>query len=72
MHSSRDTHEQAPASGTRRSASADSLRLRLGVFFISLAILMLELTLVRVMEVILAPNTGYMVLTSAMFALGLG
>jgi len=28
--------------------------------------------MIRVMEVILAPNTGYMALTSAMFALGLG
>lgn len=28
--------------------------------------------MIRIMEVILAPNTGYMALTSAMFALGLG
>ncbi len=59
--------ETAAASG-----SGDSPRLRLGVAFISVAILTVELTLVRVMEVILAPSTGYMVLTSAMFALGLG
>jgi len=32
----------------------------------------MELSMIRTMEVILAPNTGYMALTSAMFALGLG
>lgn len=54
------------------AAPADSLRLRYGVLLIALAILVVELAMVRVMDVVLAPNTGYMVLTSAMFALGLG
>ncbi len=44
----------------------------LGVAAISFAVLTMELSMIRVMEVILAPNTGYMALTSAMFALGLG
>ncbi len=48
------------------------MSLNLGVALISFAVLTLELALIRVMDVILAPNTGYMVLTSAMFALGLG
>ncbi len=43
-----------------------------GVAAISFAVLMMELSMIRIMEVILAPNTGYMALTSAMFALGLG
>ena len=46
--------------------------LNLGVALISFAVLIAELSLIRVMDVILAPSTGYMVLTSAMFALGLG
>jgi spermidine synthase len=46
--------------------------LSLGVAAISFAVLTMELSMIRVMEVILAPNTGYMALTSAMFALGLG
>lgn len=46
--------------------------LGLGVAAISFAVLTMELSMIRVMEVILAPNTGYMALTSAMFALGLG
>ncbi len=44
----------------------------LGVAAISFAVLTMELSMIRIMEVILAPNTGYMALTSAMFALGLG
>ena len=43
-----------------------------GVAAISFAVLIMELSMIRIMEVILAPNTGYMALTSAMFALGLG
>ena len=43
-----------------------------GVAAISFAVLLMELSMIRIMEVILAPNTGYMALTSAMFALGLG
>lgn len=52
--------------------SFDKMSLNLGVASIAFAVLLLELTLIRVMDVILAPNTGYMALTSAMFALGLG
>jgi len=50
----------------------EKMALNLGVGSIAFAVLMLELSLIRVMDVILAPNTGYMALTSAMFALGLG
>lgn len=46
--------------------------LNFGVALVSFAVLSVELSLIRVMDVILAPSTGYMVLTSAMFALGLG
>ena len=52
--------------------SFDKMSLNLGVASIAFAVLLLELSLIRVMDVILAPNTGYMALTSAMFALGLG
>ena len=48
------------------------LSISLGVAAISFAVLIMELSMIRIMEVILAPNTGYMALTSAMFALGLG
>ncbi len=43
-----------------------------GVAAIAFAVLLMELSMIRIMEVILAPNTGYMALTSAMFAMGLG
>ena len=48
------------------------MSISLGVAAISFAVLIMELSMIRIMEVILAPNTGYMALTSAMFALGLG
>ena len=51
---------------------SDYFSLNLGIALISFAVLTVELSLIRVMDVILAPSTGYMVLTSAMFALGLG
>ncbi|MDG2088538.1 MAG: hypothetical protein P8J68_07335 [Arenicellaceae bacterium] len=47
-------------------------RLRIGIFLIALATLVLELSLVRVFDVILTPNMGYAVITAAVFALGLG
>ncbi|MBT5559563.1 MAG: hypothetical protein HOJ88_06695, partial [Proteobacteria bacterium] len=47
-------------------------RLRVGIFLIALATLVLELSLVRVFDVILTPNMGYAVITAAVFALGLG
>ncbi len=50
----------------------ESPRVRLSLALITASILLLELALVRVFDVILAPTTGYMVITSAMFALGLG
>jgi hypothetical protein len=50
----------------------EKISLNLGVATIAFAVLLLELSLIRVMDVILMPNTGYMALTSAMFALGLG
>ena len=43
----------------------DKTSLNLGVATIAFAVLLLELSLIRVMDVILAPNTGYMALTSA-------
>jgi len=56
----------------RNQQKSDIIWLNLGVALISFAVLTVELSLIRVMDVILAPSTGYMVLTSAMFALGLG
>ncbi len=47
-------------------------RLHFGLAFVTLAVLLLQLSLVRVFDVILDPNMAYMVITSAMFALGLG
>ena len=46
-------------------------RVSLGVFFIALATLVLELMLTRVFDVILAPNIAYFVVTIAIFAFGL-
>jgi spermidine synthase len=47
-------------------------KLRIGIFLIACATLLLELSLVRVFDVILTPNMGYAVITAAVFALGLG
>ena len=47
-------------------------KLRIGIFLIACATLVLELSLVRVFDVILTPNMGYAVITAAVFALGLG
>lgn len=49
-----------------------TVSLNIGVALISFAVLIVELSLIRIMDVILYPGTGYMALTSAMFALGLG
>ena len=46
--------------------------LRIGIFLIACSTLALELSLVRVFDVILTPNMGYAVITAAVFALGLG
>jgi spermidine synthase len=46
-------------------------RLSFGVLLIALSTLMLELTLTRVFDVVLVPNLGYFVVTSAVFAFGL-
>jgi hypothetical protein len=43
-----------------------------GLFLVTLATLLLEVLLTRVFDVILAPNLGYLVIASAMFALGVG
>lgn len=48
------------------------MRIKLGLGLITLSTLLLELSLIRVLDVILNPVMGYMVITSAMFALGLG
>jgi len=56
----------------RNQQKSDIILLNIGVALICFAVLTVELSLIRVMDVILAPSTGYMVLTSAMFALGLG
>jgi len=41
------------------------------LFLITMALLMLELLLIRVFDVILAPGIGYLMVTLAMFASGL-
>jgi len=48
------------------------LSLRASIATIALCTLVLELTLVRVFDVILTPFMGYAVITAAVFALGLG
>src|SRR5215813_1256583 len=46
-------------------------RLYLGIFLVSLTTLMTELILIRVFDVILTTNIGYMIITCAMFSFGL-
>jgi spermidine synthase len=46
------------------------LTLSLGLFFTSVTMLMVEILLIRVFDVLLLPNTGYLVITLAMFAFG--
>ena len=48
------------------------LRQQIGIGIIALVTLLLELTIIRVFDVILDPSIGYMVVTIAMFSLGLG
>ncbi|NQS71432.1 MAG: hypothetical protein HQQ73_04655 [Desulfobulbaceae bacterium] len=48
------------------------VRQKVGIFIVAFATLMLELALIRVFDVILDPSIGYMILTIAMFSLGLG
>ena len=47
------------------------LPISIGLFLIAAATLMLEVVLIRVFDVILSSNLGYMVITCAMFAFGL-
>lgn len=47
------------------------LKVSLGIFLVACVTLMLELVLIRVFDVILYPNIAYMVITCAMFCLGL-
>ncbi len=47
-------------------------RVKWGIFLIALTTLMIELVLIRIFDVILSPNMGYMVITTALFAFGLG
>jgi spermidine synthase len=47
------------------------LQISIAVFLTTLALLMVEILLVRVLEVILVPNIGYAAITLAMFASGL-
>ena len=47
-------------------------KIKLGLGIITLATLLLELCMIRVLDVILNPVMGYTVITAAMFALGLG
>ena len=47
-------------------------RVKLGLGLITLSTLLLQLCLVRILDVILNPVMGYMVITVAMFAFGLG
>lgn len=48
-----------------------SLRISFGLFLIALTTLMTELVLMRVFDVILQTNIGYVIITGAMFAFGL-
>lgn len=48
------------------------IRMKVGLGTTTLATILLELCMVRVFDVILNPAMGYMVVTAAMFALGLG
>ncbi|MDO5674154.1 MAG: hypothetical protein Q4G66_04465 [bacterium] len=48
------------------------LRQQIGIGIIAFVTLLLELTIIRVFDVILDPSIGYMVVTIAMFSLGLG
>ncbi len=43
----------------------------LGIFLVAMAVLVMELVLTRAFDVILAPNMAYMVITCAMFSIGL-
>src|SRR2546427_2473154 len=47
-------------------------RLYLGVFLISAATLLLELTLTRIFDVILWSNLAYLIVSSAIFGFGVG
>ena len=47
-------------------------RVKFGLGLITLSTLLLELSLIRVLDIILNPVMGYMVITGTMFALGLG
>ena len=46
-------------------------RIFIGVFLIALTTLMLELVLMRALDVVIWPNLAYMVITGAMFAFGM-
>ena len=47
-------------------------RQHIGTAILAFATLLLELSMIRAFDVILDPVMGYMVITIAMFALGLG
>jgi spermidine synthase len=47
------------------------LRFYIGIFLVALITLMTELVLIRVFDVILTPNLGYMTITCALFSFGL-
>ncbi len=49
-----------------------SVRLHIGIGIVAFCTLVLELSLIRVFDVILTPSMGYVVITAAIFALGLG
>ena len=52
--------------------SRPTMRVKIGLSLVTLSIILLELSLVRTLDVILNPVMGYMVITTAMFSLGLG
>jgi len=52
--------------------SQQLIRIKFGLGLITLSTSLLELCLIRVLDVILNPVMGYMVITTSMFALGLG
>lgn len=53
-------------------AQIGGVRLRVGLSLVTFSIILTELSLVRTFDVILNPIVGYTVITSAMFAMGLG
>jgi spermidine synthase len=48
------------------------VRIKLGLLLVAMTTLLIELLLIRIFDVILTPNLGYMVISTALLSLGLG